>query len=103
VPHGGQKSLVVERLDEEIECARLFHRGLGGVIFMASDEDSTSLRGFRAEVCKQFHSGHVLHPNIEDRDGNRMRRQVAEKGFRFTERIDFKPGGLKNSANGLSN
>src|SRR5437870_4807721 len=52
---------------------------------------------------EQFHSRHMIHPNIQDCDGDRMDPQVSEKRVRFTERLDFKPGGLKNPDDGFPN
>src|SRR5437773_6738562 len=52
---------------------------------------------------EQFHPRHVIHPNIQDCDGDRMHCQVSEKRVRFTERLDFKPGGPKNPDDGFPN
>ena len=32
-----------------------------------------------------------------------MRRQMSKKCFRFAKRVDFKPGGFKESGNGFAN
>ena len=52
---------------------------------------------------EQFHSRHMIHPNIQDCDGDRMNSQVSEKRVRFTERLDFKPDGPKNPDDGFPN
>ena len=52
---------------------------------------------------EQFHSRHVIHPNIQDCDGDRMHSQVPEKRLWFTECLDFKPCGLKNPDDGFPN
>jgi len=88
--HCCQKTLVVKRLQEKSESSGGHNGGLGGSIFVASDKDYASLGRSGADVSEQYHSRHLIHPDVQDRDGDGMRRQMCKKCFRFGERLDLK-------------
>lgn len=63
-----EKILFVERLDEEGESSRLHDRSFGRSVFVPGDEYDSSPGRLGAQMGQQLHSGHRLHPNIQNED-----------------------------------
>ena len=70
---------------------------------MASDKNYARRRRSCAQVNENLHSGHPLHPDVQNDNQNRILRQISKKKFRVAECVDFITGGLEQAANGLQN
>ena len=67
-----EKIFFVERLNEECESSRLHHRSFGRSVFVPGDKYDSSLGRLGTQVGQQLHSGHRLHPNIQNEDSHNI-------------------------------
>ena len=83
--HRGEKLLVIKRLGEKRNCARL--HGVPFIVrtFAACYDYHTRLTTDRGEVCLHFQAGHSNHPNVEDYQLHTMHLDVSKESLCFVK------------------
>ena len=66
---------------------------------MAGDKNVSRFGRLGSEMSQQFHARHVIHPDVEDGNFNRIIRHELKEEFGLAKGQDFEAIGLKQATN----
>src|SRR5258708_8753246 len=85
--HGGEKRVVVKRLNEISDRPSLYRRVPHPVVIVRGTYNDARLGRNGLELLLDFESAHFSHPNINDRESHSIADNVGEKTEWLTKQL----------------